>query len=145
MQITGDTAALKLTRPVRRGRVGMTPMVDVVFLLLVFFMLAAQYGDPAQALRLAPAAGEEGGAIPPEEQIALDGQPRLVSILPDRVRVNGFVVAMADVAETLRPLMPTPDAVVILRPVEGASLQRVVETMDALRAGGITTVVLAEE
>ncbi|MEO0811625.1 MAG: hypothetical protein AAFY60_02095, partial [Myxococcota bacterium] len=38
----------------------------------------------------------------------------------------------------MRPLMPTPDAVIILRPVEGASLQRVVDVIDALKAGDIT-------
>ena len=28
----------------RRRRIGLTPMIDVVFLLLVFFMLAARFG-----------------------------------------------------------------------------------------------------
>ncbi|MEM6974388.1 MAG: biopolymer transporter ExbD [Pseudomonadota bacterium] len=153
MQLSGISAGsgpgggegLNLARPVRRGRVGMTPMVDVVFLLLVFFMLAAQYGDPAQALRLAPAASDEGGQIPPEDQLLAEGQPRLVSILPDRVRVNGFVTPMEGLADAVRPLMEREGDVIILRPVDGASLQRVVETIDALKAGGITQVVLAEE
>ncbi len=37
-------------RPSRR-RPNLTPMIDVVFLLLVFFMLASQFGRP-QALPL---------------------------------------------------------------------------------------------
>ena len=30
--------------PIKRGRVEIIPMIDVVFLLLVFFMLASQFG-----------------------------------------------------------------------------------------------------
>ncbi|MEL6264144.1 MAG: biopolymer transporter ExbD [Pseudomonadota bacterium] len=129
----------------RRGGVGLTPMVDVVFLLLVFFMLAATYGDEARALRLGMPAADDGGDKPPADPATTSGPPRLVSVLPDRVRVNGFVTPIEGLAEAVRPLMPTPDAVIILRPVEGASLQRVVDVIDALKAGGIHQVVLTEE
>ncbi|MEM6421008.1 MAG: biopolymer transporter ExbD [Pseudomonadota bacterium] len=125
----------------RRGHVGLTPMVDVVFLLLVFFMLAASYGEEASAIRLAPAGGDGAEA---DAQVLYEGEPRLVSITPDRIRLNGFVTPLEDLPAALEALMPTPDAVVVLRTVDGADLQRLVAVMDQLRAAGITGFVLAE-
>ncbi|MEL6336300.1 MAG: biopolymer transporter ExbD [Pseudomonadota bacterium] len=125
----------------RRGKVGLTPMVDVVFLLLVFFMLAATYGEEANAIRLTPAGGEGEVA---EETLAYEGEPRLVSITPEKVRLNGFVTELQALPEALTPLMARESDVVVLRAVDGATLQRVVEVMDLLRGAGIGTLVLAE-
>ncbi|MEO1612916.1 MAG: biopolymer transporter ExbD, partial [Pseudomonadota bacterium] len=44
----------------KRRRPSLTPMIDVVFLLLVFFMLAAVGGGP---LRLRADGGMEGAAL----------------------------------------------------------------------------------
>ena len=58
--------------PRARRRISLTPMIDVVFLLLVFFMLAARFGQE-QAIPLAIGAGAGDW----------DGPPRLIDILPD--------------------------------------------------------------
>ncbi|MGF1550980.1 MAG: ExbD/TolR family protein [Paracoccaceae bacterium] len=123
----------------RRGRIGLTPMVDVVFLLLVFFMLAASVGEEARVLPLAPGGGGEAEAAP-----AYAGAPRLVTVSPEGLALNGSPVAPEALAAALAPLMPHSGAAVILRPVEGASLQRTVGVLDRLRESGIRTVVLAE-
>ncbi|MEM8623941.1 MAG: biopolymer transporter ExbD [Pseudomonadota bacterium] len=133
-------AGIQLEQISRRGRMSLTPMIDIVFLLLIFFMLAATFAEEQNAIRLAPSGGAEDSEGQPYE-----GAPRLVSIAPDEIKLNGFAVPLADLAEALRPLMPAPDAVVILRPEAGASLQRTVGVIDTLAAAGITAVVLAEE
>lgn len=133
--------SFKQVGTLRRGHVGLTPMVDVVFLLLVFFMLAASYGEEANAIRLAPAGGDGTEA---ETTLAYEGEPRLVSITPEKVRLNGFVTPLKDLPGALAPLMPAPQAIVVIRAVDGVSLQRVVDVMDTLRAAGIGSFVLAE-
>ena len=117
------------TRPARR-RLGLTPMIDVVFLILIFFMRAARFGLP-QTIPL----GAAGRPAP------YDGPPRLVEIAPDVVRLNG--VTVTDLAAALNPLMPQGDALVVLRPVGGASVQRLTDVILALRAAGITSVAIA--
>lgn len=52
----------RLDEPIRRSRgMSMTPMIDVVFLLLIFFMLINTFGD-TQMLRFATPAGERKSA-----------------------------------------------------------------------------------
>jgi biopolymer transport protein ExbD len=114
-----------------RRRMNLTPMIDVVFLLLVFFMMVSRFGGqhglPLQV------AGPGGGAWV--------GPPRLVDIAADATRLNG--VAVTDVAAALRPLMAAPDDPVILR-ADGADVQALVVVIEGLRAAGITHLVMVE-
>lgn len=126
--------ALSFGRRARRRRPSLTPMIDVVFLLLVFFMLAARFGTE-QALSVG-AALTGGGDY--------RGAPRLVTVAPGDVRLNGRTLDPAALPDALRPLMPDAQALVVLRAVEGADLQAVVRVLDALDAAGIGHVVLAE-
>ena len=118
--------------PMRRP--SLTPMIDVVFLLLVFFMLAAQFGT-ARVLPLAGAASGDG---------AYEGAPRLVGIETDGLTLNGRRVAAGALAGELAALMPGADALVVLRPAPGVALEQVMQVIDLLRAAGIARLVLAE-
>ena len=117
-----------LAPPRPRRRPGLTPLIDVVFLLLVFFMLASRFGVEG-ALPLA-ASGGTG---------AWEGPPRLVTVRAGDVLVNG--VPAPDPAAALAPLMPDGGGPVVLRS-EGADLQRLVDAMTDLRAAGLTDLVL---
>lgn len=112
----------------RARRVSLTPMIDVVFLLLVFFMLAARLGVEAWLPLTLAAPG------PPAE--AWTGPPRLVDVLPDGVRLNGVALPQTALVEALAGLVEAPDDPVLLRPGAGASLQRLVEVLEALGAAG---------
>jgi len=116
-------------------RMSMTPMIDVVFLLLIFFMLASRFGMDAV---LPVAGGAEGAASD------WQGAPRLVDVTPDTVRVNGTDTAETALAAAVADLLPEPDAAVILRPRDQADLQRLVAVMDLLRDGGLTNLILIE-
>ncbi|MCL3882320.1 biopolymer transporter ExbD [Marivita sp. GX14005] len=117
--------------PARR-RIGLTPMIDVVFLLLVFFMLAARFGV-TEAIPL---------ALPGGTAAAYEGPPRLVSVGPRELRVNG--IATADPVLALRPLMTAPSDLVILRPEDGARVQRLLDVMEDLRAAGLSSMAVLE-
>jgi biopolymer transport protein ExbD len=120
--------------PRPRRRPSLTPMIDVVFLLLVFFMLAARFGHDTHL----PLTLGGGGAVD------WQGPPRLVSVLPDGLRLNGLPVATADLAGALAPLMPDAQAPVLLRAEDGADLGRLVAVIDAMRGAGITQLVVVE-
>lgn len=116
-----------------RRRPALTPMIDVVFLLLVFFMLASRFGVE-RTLQLS--LGGTGA------QAAWSGPPRLVDIgAQGEISLNGRSVALADLAGDLEPLMDTPADPVVLRP-KGGDLSAVTAVIDALRAAGLSQLVL---
>ena len=118
----------------RRRRPSLTPMIDVVFLLLVFFMLAARFGQDG-ALSLV--AGTGGAAD-------WQGAPRLIDLTAEGARLNGVAIAREDLAQALRPLMPAPDAPVLLRALPGADRGHLAEMLDLLARAGFPTVIRVE-
>lgn len=112
-----------------RRRMNLTPMIDVVFLLLVFFMMVSRFGGqhglPLQV------AGSSGATW--------QGPPRLVSLAEDGLRLNG--VAVSDLPAALRPLMETADDPIVLR-ADGADVQALVAVMESLRAAGLTNLIM---
>ncbi|WP_128910650.1 ExbD/TolR family protein [Tropicibacter alexandrii] len=119
-------------RPTRR-RPSLTPMIDVVFLLLVFFMLAARFGLPlSQPIRLAAPGGEA----------PYQGPPRLVTVTPQGALLNG--VPVDDLPAALSRLMAGPTDTVLLRATEGTSTQALLDVLTALRAAGLTGLAIVE-
>jgi len=119
-------------RPARRP--SLTPMIDVVFLLLVFFMLAARFGQDV-GLTLAPA-GSDGARY--------EGPPRLVEFDAEGIWLNGVAIAQEDLADALDALMPHPEALVILRPRDGANVQDLTRLTEMLQGAGIAQIVVME-
>ena len=109
-------------------------MIDVVFLLLVFFMLAARFGvDQVMPLPLSGGAGE-----------TYRGAPRLVDIRPDTVSLNGVAIAEGALPGALSPLITLAADTIVLRGRDDADLQRIVDIAEGLTVAGFSTLVLAE-
>ncbi|MCC5970564.1 MAG: biopolymer transporter ExbD [Pararhodobacter sp.] len=117
-----------------RRRMSLTPMIDVVFLLLIFFMLAARFGQDG-VLVLSGGAG--GGQ-------SWSGPPRLVDFAPAGLWLNGNPMHTDALPDALLPLMQNPDDPVILRPRDGASLQDLSDLSERLQAAGLTRLILVE-
>ena len=116
-----------------RRKPSLTPMIDVVFLLLVFFMLASRFGmDSAIQMPLA-SAGDN-----------YTGPPRVVGILPESLTLNGVVIAQDDLATALEALTEKKTDTIILRGKEDATLQRLIDVSEVLKAAGYKTMVLVE-
>lgn len=124
---------LRLPPPPRRSRPNLTALIDVVVILLIFFMIASRFEqDRELPLDLAGAGAGRW-----------EGGPRLVVVTPAGLLLNGRPVTAAELPDQLRRLLPRPDAPVILRPGGGATLQALVDAMDDLQAAGIGTLLLA--
>ncbi|SIS50160.1 ExbD/TolR family protein [Phaeovulum vinaykumarii] len=116
-----------------RRRPDLTPMIDVVFLLLVFFMLATRFGTET-ALPLVTGSGGSGAQW--------DGPLRLIDVGPGgTVALNGSTLPRGDLADQLRMLMQGPDDPILLR-ARDASTQDLVSVMEYLRAAGLARLVL---
>lgn len=125
---------MNLGDPPPRRRPSLTPMIDVVFLLLVFFMLSSRFGVDLQVpLNVAGSASGD-----------YSGPPRLVDISPDSVRLNGTETPLPDLSAALEDLTESPEDTIMLRARDGAELQRVVSVMEALGRSGFESLVLVE-
>ncbi|WP_420329715.1 ExbD/TolR family protein [Pseudooceanicola atlanticus] len=116
-----------------RRRPSLTPLIDVVFLLLVFFMLASRFG--IETVMPMPLGGAGAG---------YSGPPRLVDIAPEALRLNGIDTDLRALPDALRGMMSGPDNAIILRGRDAADLQRVLGVAEALRAEGFSALVLVE-
>ncbi len=107
-------------------------MIDVVFLLLVFFMLAARFGQDA-AIALTPT-----GSGPGE----WSGPPRLIRIGAETLRLNGRAVSIASLEQGLTALSETQTDPIVLRPDASTDTQRLIDIMVTLRSAGFTNLLL---
>lgn len=117
-----------------RRQPSLTPMIDVVFLLLVFFMLASRFGT--------------GLVIPVPLSIGSvsvsASLPRLVDSLPFGYRFNGILCEDEALIEWLSAQNAAPEATVVLRADPMADVQRLVDTATLLRQAGFTALAVAE-
>ncbi|WP_417269171.1 ExbD/TolR family protein [Celeribacter sp.] len=119
-----------------RLRPSLTPMIDVVFLLMVFFMLAAQYSrETTLSVHAAPRSAENTPYV---------GPPRLVDVTPQGFLLNGVTTPFAQLTEQLSFLMSDPADTILVRASDGVSVQELVDLLGHLSAAGLPNAVLVE-
>ena len=121
----------------RRRRPSLTPMIDVVFLLLIFFMLVSRFGlDKVIDINLPSALGQNAH---------YEGGPRLVEIKSGNiVSLNGSEIPLDQLSNNLSELMPSPNALIILRSSAEANTQDLLDVLLYLKSEKITNVSVLE-
>ena len=121
----------------RRNLISLTPLIDVVFILLVFFMLASSFLD-WRAITLNAAAD---ALTEPAGDSGLQGSV-LVDIGPDGdLRLSGQAMSRdAVLAEVLALRERRPETGVILRPAPGVPVQMLVDLIDLMTARDIAAI-----
>ena len=122
--------------------IDLTPMLDVVFILLIFFVVTATFLSETAI----DAASNENNETPPEQddekknilvelsalnEIIVNGEPR--PILQSQIRAN---------IDRLKA--ENPAASVIIRPHERSNVETLVLVMDSARQAGITGISIVE-
>lgn len=126
---------MQLDRPrSRAGRgISLTPLIDVVFILLLFFLLASHF-DQWRTLRL------DTQSVSPSAHD--DGQPPalLLRVHADGILdINGESLDLAQLKHTLADYRARRPAVsVVLQADTEVRLQSLVGVIDAVAAAGIT-------
>jgi biopolymer transport protein ExbD len=120
---------LRQLRQTRKGRIEIIPMIDVMFFLLATFMLASLSMQNLNSL----AVNLPQGNAPPMQ---------VKTPVTLTVRVNGEIflnqtpVTVANLAETLRPMLPGRESTVIVAADETAPQGIVVKAMLQARFAG---------
>jgi biopolymer transport protein ExbD len=129
---------VRLSRPpVRRARVEIIPMIDTVFFLLVFFMMATLSMSVHRAMPVSlPQAATGGPATPQSVDITIT---REGAVLIDRVPIDP-----ARIPDALRArAAAAPELAVVIHADDRVAHGRVVEVLDGARRAGLGRLAIA--
>jgi len=126
------TARLSLAPPSngrRRNLISLTPLIDVVFILLVFFMLASSFLNWRSITLDSPK--QTGTSASLERAL-------LIEVRTDGLRLAGETMSLDRIAgRAMAALAKKPDRPVLVRPDDGVPVQEVVQVLDGLAAAGV--------
>lgn len=121
----------------KRPLISLTPLIDVVFILLVFFMLASSFLD-WHAINLEPPVQIGAGTT--------DEPALLIEIEADRLSLAGEAIAINDIAVRLEAeLIQNPNRLVLISPGPGVPLQTTVDVLDRVRSANAASIRLVRQ
>lgn len=121
----------------KRALISLTPLIDVVFILLVFFMLASNFLQ-FRSFELSAA----GPGTPKTDRPAA----LTIALTPEGMTLEGRPVTEAALPSRLKDAMAGGKArPVLVKPAAGVPLQRAIAVLDLLRASGVEAATLTRE
>ncbi|KPQ06501.1 MAG: biopolymer transport protein ExbD [Rhodobacteraceae bacterium HLUCCA12] len=125
--------ARRLVLPRRRSALSLTSLIDVIFLLLLFFMLSSTFSRQGE-VELTAAGGGAGAEA---------GNPLFLQLGADEVTLNAETVSLDGLAPALAALTEGPEALVLVALRPDVTSQRLIDLLAALRATGYRVQVLS--
>jgi biopolymer transport protein ExbD len=119
----------------RSAIISLTPLIDVVFILLVFFMLASSFLDWRTLALDTAAVGQPVPSVQDTLVVQIDG---------DELRLNGEVTTLETLIDRARARQPA-DHPVSLQPLADTRVQAMVRVLDALNAAGVQPLNLLDD
>nr|WP_319512825.1 biopolymer transporter ExbD [uncultured Cohaesibacter sp.] len=119
----------------RRSIVGLTSLIDVIFLLLLFFMLSSTFSRYSQLdLGVAGVGSGSGGE-----------RPKLIMSLSDDsvLRLNGRVTELGGLDAALEPFLAEGVERAVIVPRGDVSLQELVALLETVKSSKLKSVSLA--
>jgi len=131
-------------RPQRREELelNITPLIDVVFLLLIFFMVSTTFERESEIKITLPKVSQEGGEAESQVvHVAIDANERLyIDERPlEDARLATIRAAIAASGQALE------DPAVLIEADAGVSHEIVVRVMDAARQSGLVKITFATQ
>ena len=116
-------------RSFHRRRPSLTPIIDVVFLLLVFFMLASTFTVDRQVNLLSETI---------YGMSRYDEHPRLIEIKNDKLLLNGVEADDTVAIKRLEAITLDLSQIIIVQVVGGTSTQRMLDVIELLKSSGFS-------
>jgi len=116
--------------------INLTPMIDVVFLLVIFFLVGSEFSEAESKIPVnVPTAGQMQAITRGPDELLVE-----ISI-DDSVSLNGDAMTLDNLNAQLKDYHTNyPDVKVIVRGEATGSLQRTVEVLQAVRRSGIQNI-----
>lgn len=125
----------------RRPSFVLTSLIDVIFLLVIFFMVTSQI-VPFSMISLGPVARDDGVAVPPAVIEPPETAPVTLRIFAGRVRIGADNVAMGGLRTALEGLRDRGITGLIVIPTASATVQDMVTVLETIKIAAIANVTL---
>jgi biopolymer transport protein ExbD len=127
MAMSGGGATGGLT-----NEINVTPMIDVLLVLLIIFMMVIPMSRKAIDLQLPDPTPDDTNSGPPPSQIVLE-------VLPGNTfKINTQPVAKADLPKKLKDIYdPRPDKIIFVKGDPAVKYSDVIAAMDVARGAGV--------
>jgi biopolymer transport protein ExbD len=114
------------------NEINVTPMIDVLLVLLIIFMMVIPMSRKAIDLQLPDPTPDDTPSGPPPSQIVLE-------VLPGNTfRINTQPVTKADLAKRLKEIYdPRPDKIIFVKGDPAVKYSDVINAMDIARGAGV--------
>ena len=119
------------------NEINVTPMIDVLLVLLIIFMMVIPMSRKAIDLQLPDPTPSDEPQGPPPSQIVLE-------VLPGGTfRINTQPVAKADLAKKLKEIYgPRPDKIIFVKGDPAVKYSDVIGAMDVARGSGVKVIAM---
>jgi biopolymer transport protein TolR len=117
------------------NEINVTPMIDVLLVLLIIFMMVIPMSRKAIDLQLPDPTPDNSSSGPPPSQIVLE-------VLPGNVyKVNTQPVAKNDLAKRLKEIYdPRPEKIIFVKGDPAVKYSDVIYAMDVARGAGVKVI-----
>ena len=129
---------LNLSQPKRKNAISLTPLIDVVFILLLFFMLTSSF-VPWRIVDTPLSVASDAQALPQEK----DNLILTLKQNDDQVWVDGQAVSFSDQSRFQALVTDHNEGVFIIKAEDGVTLQTLMHLADRLKLNGANTVSIA--
>lgn len=120
---------------VKKGRVEIIPMIDIMLFLLIFFIMITIHMIPDRGLPANMPGSSTAQPLPKPKVV--------VNLYPDgHIEVDGAALSLAALGNKLRANHPNETQVTIAA-AKDADIQSLVRVMDACRSAGVSAIGLA--
>ena len=112
----------------------LTSMIDVLFLLIIFFMVATKFDEMERNIEVAvPEVAQAGESSPPL-------QPHIVSVMGEgRVELDGAPVTLEELTSRLNAARtPLTEPTVVIRGDAECAFQHIASTLAACQQAGVS-------
>ncbi|HET9634556.1 MAG TPA: biopolymer transporter ExbD [Gemmatimonadaceae bacterium] len=118
-----------------QNEINVTPMIDVLLVLLIIFMMVIPMSRKAIDLQLPDPTPDNTPQGPPPSQIVLE-------VLPGNTfRVNSQPIAKNDLAKRLKEIYdPRPDKIIFIKGDPTVKYSDVIYAMDVARGAGVKVI-----
>ncbi len=115
----------------------MTPLVDVVFLLLIFFLVTSVFKKEELALLLNLPSAQKGEKVLEKKEISIELSEKSVALNGIKLKMAELESELAKVKEKKRP--------VVLRIDKHVRYERIIKLLNILKRYELNNLVLVEE
>ena len=125
--------------PLEEPNLILTPVIDIMLLLLIFFMVATEFADEERSIDIELPTASETAAL-----VSLPDPATVNVTAAGEIFLQGDSVAVPDLEQRLAAMRENyPGQAVLVRGDGAAAYQRIIDVLAAVKRAGIASVSLA--